>query len=266
MVDQLESIKRIWEANEELWHGKVIPSILEPLERKGGLDTNGLWEHVLATAFGRTQRTFESVQLLCNPALPRRLWEDAFILTRSHYETFVTLEWMAVKPEPRSQLLVDEYVLKMAHFLDVLGKGAGDVRPEKRLEIYREREEALKRHSRGPGTLSLMPPLNQRVGDLVEPLKRTVPNLMWEYDFYYRDVSGFAHPSGWGIVLSLSGREDSVPTVEASPRVGHNAVMLNGGWFFRILRCWNRTFKVVPDEAIDTWHKEWMLKSGLIEE
>jgi hypothetical protein len=263
-MDKLIAIKRIWEANENLWHGKIVPCILELLERKGGLDTNGLWEHVLATAFGRTQKTFESIQLLCNPALPRRLWDDAFILTRSHYETFVTLEWIAIDPESRSQLLVDEYAIKAAHFLDALGSDGQDVRPERWEEIYKDRDEALKRHSRNPGTLSFMPSLKQRVEALIEPLKRTVPNLNWEYGFYYRDVSGFSHPSGWGIVQSLSSVEGSIPTVEASPRIGYNAVMLNGGWFFRILRCWNRTFKVVADDTIDIWHREWMAKSGLL--
>jgi len=265
-ASQIEAINRIWRANEELWKGKVIPQILEPLERKGGLNTSGLWQHVLATAFGRTQKTFEAIQLLCNPSLPRRLWDDAFVLTRSHYETFVTLEWIALDPENRSQILLDEYALKSAHFLDMLGDVRKEVRPEKQAEIYKERDEALKRNSKGPGTLRLLPTLEERVRSLAEPLKSTVPHLVWEYEFYYRDVSGFAHPSGWGIVLSLSEAEDGIPTVESSPRVGHNAVNLNGGWFFRILRCWNRIFKMVSDETIDEWQKEWMIASGIVDE
>ncbi|ALA57792.1 hypothetical protein NITMOv2_1364 [Nitrospira moscoviensis] len=83
-MEAIDSIKRIWEANGVLWHRRVVPLILEPLEKRGGLDTSGLWDHVLATAFGRSQKTFESIQLLCDPALPRRFWDDAFVLTRSH--------------------------------------------------------------------------------------------------------------------------------------------------------------------------------------
>jgi hypothetical protein len=264
-MDQTEAIKRIWEANEYLWSQKIVPCILEPLERKGGLDTKVLWEHILATAFGRSLKTFESIQRLCDPALPRRLWDDAFVLTRSPYEIFVTLEWIAREPDARSEQFYDEYSLKLAHFLDLLGTERDDVSPERREEIYREREEVIKRHSRGPGTLRLLPTLEERVKDLAEPLKGKVPNLIWEYDFYYRDVSGFAHPSGWGIALSLSNPKDSVPIVEPSSRVGYFAVLLNGNWFFRILKCWNTTFKVVPDETIEQWHREWVIKSGVME-
>ena len=187
-MDQTESIKRIWEANEDFWNQKLIPFILEPLEHNGGLHTNGLWEHVLATAFGRSVKTFEAIQHLCNPSLTRRLWDDAFVLTRSHYETFITFEWIAREPETRSDLFFGEYSLKMAYFLDQLGEERDDVRPERREEILRERDEVLDRHKRRPGTLQLMPSLKDRVQSLAEPLKETVPNLEWEYEFYYRDV------------------------------------------------------------------------------
>jgi len=262
-MNQDEAIKRIWSANEDLWNHKIVSCILEPLEHKGGLNTKGPWEHVLATAFGRSLKTFEAIQLLCNPSLPRKLWDDAFVLTRSHYETFVTLEWTAVDPEARSSLLLDEYSLKMAHFLDLLGKDREDVNVERREEIYKERDSVLKRYSRGAGTQGLLPSLEKRVESLAESMKSTVPNLVWEYQFYYRDVSGFAHPSGWGITLSLSNSDGDVPVVDPSSRIGYNAVMLNGGWFFRIVRCWNRTFKVVAEDAIDKWHREWIIKSGV---
>jgi hypothetical protein len=262
IMEATTSIRRIWEANEVLWNQRVIPLILEPLEKKGGLSTSGLWNHILATAFGRSQKTFESIQILCSPSLPRRYWDDAFVLTRSHYETFITMEWIAQDPDPRSQLFWDEYALKQAHFLEALGMDRDDVRRERRDEIIRERDEALKRHGRRPGTLQLLPSLQERVRSLAEPLKKTVPNLEWEYEFYYRDVSGFAHPSGWGTALSLTNSEDSVPTVECSPRVGYNAVMLNGGWFFRILRCWNRRFRIVSEDTVDECHREWIERSG----
>jgi Family of unknown function (DUF5677) len=176
-MEALEASKRIWEANSVLWNQRVISSILEPLERKGGLDTNGLWDHVLATAFGRSQKTFESIQILCDPALPRRFWDDALVLTRSHYENFITMEWIAEDPDSRSQLFWDEYALKQAHFLEALGAERDDVRRERREEVIRERDEALKRHGRQSGTLGLLPSLQERVRSLAEPLKGTVPNL-----------------------------------------------------------------------------------------
>jgi hypothetical protein len=55
-MEAIDLIKRIWEANDVLWNRRVVPLILEPLEKKGGLDTNGLWDHVLATAFGGHRR------------------------------------------------------------------------------------------------------------------------------------------------------------------------------------------------------------------
>ena len=137
------------------------------------------------------------------------------------------------------------------------------MRPERREEIIRERDEALKRHGRGPGTLQLLPSLHERVRSLAEPLKKAVPNLESEYEVYYRDVSGFAHPSVWGTALSLNDSEDSIPTVECSPRVGYNAVMLNGGLFFRILRCWNRRFRIVSEDTVDEWHREGIERSGI---
>ncbi|ALA57795.1 DUF5677 domain-containing protein [Nitrospira moscoviensis] len=194
----------------------------------------------------------------------RNRWPDSAEYT-SHYETFITMEWIAQDTDLRSQLFWDEFALKQAHFLEALGPDRNDVRPERREEIIRERDEALKRHKRGPGTLQLLPSLQERVRSLAEPLKETVPNLEWEYEFYYRDVSGFAHPSGWGTALSLSGSDDSIPTVECSPRVGYNAVMLNGGWLFRILRCWNRKFRIVSEDTVNEWHREWAARSRVAE-
>jgi hypothetical protein len=154
----------------------------------------------------------------------------------------------------------------MAHFLDQLGTERDDIRPERREAILRERDEVLDRHKRGCGTLQLLPSLQDRVQSLVGPLKGTILNLEWEYEFYYRDVSGFAHPSGWGTALSLVNSVDSTPTVECSHRTGYNAVSLNSAWFFRILRCWNRTFLLVSNETIETWHREWVLASGIMKE
>lgn len=263
-MNQNETIKRIWEANEDLWNRTVIPLLLDPLEAKGGVETNGLWEHILVTTFGNSLKTFESIQLLCNPSLPRLLWEDAFILTRRHYETFITfitLEWIAQDSPKRSKLFMDEYFLKSAHFLDLMDEHPEEVLPEIREEIYRDRDEVLKQHSRGIGALSLLPPLEERVTSLTEPLKSREPNLEWEYQFYYRDVSGFAHPSGWGMAQSISNPNGTIPVVEPPNRIGINAVYLNGAWFFRLLKCWNRSFKVILDKTVEEWREEWFLKS-----
>lgn len=264
-MDQSEAIKRIWETNEDLWNKKIIPLLLDPLEQKGGVDTNGQWEHILVTTFGNSLKTFESIQLLCNPSLPRLFWEDAFILTRRHFETFITMEWIAQDSPKRSILFMDEYFLKSAHLIDLMDEHSQEVLPEKRKEIYRNRDEVLKRYSRGVGTLSLLPTLKERVESLTEPLRSREPNLEWEYQFYYRDVSGFAHPSGWGIAQSISNPNGTVPVVEPPNRIGFNAVYLNGAWFFRLLKCWNRTFKEVSDETVEEWHQQWQINSGVME-
>lgn len=264
-MKQIEEIKRIWKANEDVWNQKIMPLVLDPLEKKGGLGTTGPWEHVLATAFGNSLKTFESIQLLCNPSLPRLLWEDAFILTRRHYENFITLEWIAQDSPIRLTLFLDEVLLKRAHFLDLLDKSDEALRPKSSEEIYKEKEKVLKRHSRGTGTLRLMPTIEERVRSLIDPLKSREPNLEWEYKFYYRDVSGFAHLSSWGITNSLQYFEGSVSFVEPQNRIGLNAVLLNGSGLFRIMKCWNRTFKVLSEETLEQWHRLWMTRSGIEE-
>lgn len=99
------------------------------------------------------------------------------------------------------------------------------------------------------------------MNSLTAPLKNREPNLKWEYDFYYRDVSGFAHPSGWGTGQSISDPNGTVPVVEPQNRLGINAVYLNGAWFIRLLKCWNRTFNEVSTEIVEEWHQEWFIKS-----
>ena len=111
--------------------------------------------------------------------------------------------------------------------------------------------------------MHLLPSLEERVREIATPLKGIHPHLQWEYDFYYRDVSGFAHPSGWGLVLSLSGEANEVPTVEASTRNGYNALFCNGGWFFRILKGWNAVFKRFPEKVVNDWENEWAGNAGI---
>lgn len=264
-MDQSEAIKRIWETNEDLWNRKIIPLLLDPLEQKGGVDTNGQWEHILATMFGNSLKTFESIQLLCKPSLPRLFWEDAFILTRRHFETFITLEWIAQDSAKRSIVFMDEASLKSAHFLDSLDGYPKEIQPETRKKIYRDRDQVLKRYSKGKGALRLLPTLKERVESLAGPLNSREPNLEWEYEFYYRDVSGFAHPSGWGITQSLAHPNGRVSVVEPENRMGLNAVYLNGAWFIRLLKCWNKTFKEVSDATVEEWHQQWQINSRAME-
>lgn len=253
---QLAGIAQVWQANESLWNDKLIPMLLDPLEKEGGIRWAGTWEHVLAIAFGRSLKTFEAVQLLSDPRRPRSLWDDAFVLTRSLYETFVTLEWVRVSPD-RAQMVLDEFTLKLAHFAQHLRE---DLNPEQILKISTDRDAVLRHHGRGPGALSLLPSVEDRVRTIAELLKERHPNLKWEYEFYYRDVSGIAHMSGWGLVLSMSGE-----TVQSSPRTGYNAVLCNGLWIFRILNCWNRTFRRIADDTLNDWLTEWAKRAGISE-
>jgi hypothetical protein len=254
---QLDRIALVWQANEWLWNDKIVPQLLAPLEKEGGIRWTGTWEHVLVIAFGRSLKTFESVQLLSDPRRPRYLWDDAFVLTRSLYETFVTLEWARASTD-RAQMVLDEFTLKLAHFVQHLRKDR--LNPEQILEIFADRDAVIQRHGRGPGALSLLPSLEDRVRTIAESLKERHPNLEWEYESYYRDVSGIAHMSGWGLVLSMSGE-----TVRSSPRTGYNAVLCNGLWIFRILNCWNRTFRRIADDTLNDWLTEWAKRAGISE-
>lgn len=155
-------------------------------------------------------------------------------------------------------MVLDEFTLKLAHFVQHLRKDR--LNPEKILEIFADRDAVLQRHKRNPGTLSLLPSIEHRVRTIAEPLKETYADLEWEYEFYYRDVSGFAHMSGWGMVLSMSGE-----TVQSSPRTGYYAVLCNGLWLFRILKCWNRTFRRIADDTLNDWLTEWAKRAGISE-
>lgn len=252
---QLDKMELVWRANECLWNDKLSPLLLAPLEKEGGIHCTRTWEKVLAIAFGRSLETFEAVQLLSDPRRPRYLWDDAFVLTRSLYETFVTLEWARISPD-RAQMVLDEFTLKLADFVQHLRKDRLNL--EQILEIFADRDAVLRRHRRNPGTHSLLPSFKRRVKTIAEPLKKTHSNLEWEYESYYRDVSGFAHMSGWGLVLSMSGK-----TVQPSSRTGYNAVLCNSLWLFRILNCWNRTFRRIADDTLNDWLTEWATRADI---
>ena len=253
----VQKVFHIWKCNEELWSTKIEPQILAPVEKAGGVNTPGPWENVVATAFGRSLQTFQSVQLLCKPDNPLPLWADAFILTRALFETFVTLEWVDLDRESRLSLFEDEYALKLAHFYEQQGDLKEQVEKERKDHILRGKEDVVRRRACGPNRLSLIPSVKDRTTDVGNKLSRRYPHLKSQYENYYRDVSSFAHPSAWGLSCSLSEVSPTVQSVEPLPRIGFMAVFCNGGWFFNVLRCWNKVFRMVPEESIEQWSKEW---------
>jgi len=257
---QLQEVVHIWKCNEELWSTKIEPQILVPLEKAGGVKTPGPWENVVATAFGRALQTFQSIQLLCKPDNPLRLWADAFILTRILFETFVTLEWIDLDQESRLALFEDVYALKLAHFYEQLGELKEQVDKEKQKQIIQNRDEVVKRRE-CKSTAELLPSVRQRAIEVATKLPKKYPHLASQYEFYYRDVSSFAHPSAWGMVCSLSDLGGSLQSVEPSPQTGFKAVFCNGGWFFNVLKIWNEVFGAVPGNTVEQWFKEWTYKA-----
>lgn len=253
---------QLWTVNDDLWNKTILPLLLIPLEEKGGVHTTGLWKHIVATTFGNAIETFQAVHILCNPSHSRQYWRDAYVLTRSNFEAFVTLEWIAVDPDSRSSRFMDEFTLKQAHFLDMLEDEKEKVDPSKRLVIYQQRDEVLAKYSRGPGTLNLMPSLEERVRS--PEVKAKYQKILWEYDMYYRDVSSFSHPSGWGLFSRATDLNQPVMYIESTPEIGFKALLCNVGWFFRILDCFNRVFQVVPSPLIQGWHDTWTKQAAAL--
>jgi len=251
----LRDVRRFWVANELLRHEKVAP-VLDTVNKGGGVSAKSVWDYIVSFAFGRSWETFQAIQTLCNPDQKPNFWADGFILTRPLFETFVTLEWIAADTIPRAELFRDEYILKEAYLFEHLEEQQERVRPEKQQEIQRLKAEVLTRHNRGPGTLSLVPSMEQRVRDIAGPLEDIYPNLSWEYEVYYRDVSGFAHPSAWGTMSFI--RSTATPLrAESTPEIGRKAVFCNGEWFLRVINRWNAVFQVCSREQISSWHAQW---------
>lgn len=255
--DSVNKVDRLWKHNESLWKDKLEPKILIPLENAGGVDTSGIWHHILSAAFGRTLETFQAVQRLCAPTQQRQFWADAFVLTRQHFEALVTLEWIAQDPAVRSQTFLDELALKEARILETLGDKAIEVSEHKRDRILKECANVEKRHGVGPGRSSLLPRVKAMVDQLAAPLSNKYPHLKWEYDMYYRDVSGFAHPSAWGLMQTITGSEAETLKIESTLQVGEKALLWNGGWFLRLVRVFNDEFKIIPEAEVIQWQEEW---------
>jgi hypothetical protein len=248
-------LRRLWDNNQRLWDERVDSEFLVPLDARGGLTIEREEDAVAITALGPSMETFRAVQRLCDPRVDEAFWADGFVLTRSLFETFVTLEWIELDRKERAQRFQDDYVLKTVHFMKMVGED--QVRPEKRAEIRSQHDDVMRRRGCGPDKQSLLPSLVERAREVATKLPTEQPHLQWEYDMYYRDVSGFAHSSGWGMWSTLP-RKGGPIELKANPTVGVKALMCNGAWFLRVIRVWNKVAGVLPDEQIRRWEDEWM--------
>jgi hypothetical protein len=158
---------------------------------------------------------------------------------------------------------LDEQALKKAQFLEVLGENSGKIPIDRRTEIVQERAEIERKYKLKPGTRSIMPRIQPMVDEVAMLRRDMYPNLRLEYDLYYRDVSGFAHPSAWGFTQSMTESDGGLLTIESTPKVGEKALLSNGGWFLRILRRFNNVCKVVPDAEVTGWQEQWARSVGL---
>lgn len=197
-------LRQQWDNNQRLWDERVTKDLLIPLDARGGLRIQQEEDAVAITALGPSMETFRAVQRLCDPRADEALWADGFVLTRNLFETSVTLEWIKLDRKERAQLFQDDFVLKRVHFMKMVGDD--QVRPEKRAEICSQHEDVIRRRGCGPDKQSLLPHLAERVREVATSIPTEQPPLQWEYDMYYRDVSGFAHPSGWGMWSTLPRR------------------------------------------------------------
>lgn len=247
-------LKRLWDNNDKLWEERVNKELLIPLDARGGFTIQQDEDGVTITALGPAMETFRAVQVLCNPHVIEAFWADGFVLTRNLFETFVTLEWIELDRKERAQLYKDEYVLKMAHFLRMVGKK--EVRPEKLKEIHEWHEDVIRRRKCGHGKQMLLPNLAERTREVATKLPSEYPRLQWEYDMYYRDVSAYAHSSGWGLWSTLP-RNEGPLEMKSNPQLGIRALMCNGAWLLRVIRVWNKVSLVLPDFQLKTWEAEW---------
>jgi len=252
-----QGVDRIRAANERLWQERVSP-LLTALDESGRIVLRTDWERILAFAFDRSIEVFHAVQLLCHPDNRADYWVSGLVLTRSNYETFVTLEWIVQDTEARVRLFLDEDILMAAHFVDhIPEEHLGLVRPESREEITRRRAEVLDRRQLGAGRLRVLPSIEERVRTITPTLHHVYPDLLWEYEVYYRDVSGFSHPSAWGMISFFDPPPRGPIRIETPPDVGRRALLSNGEWFLRILNRWNTVFEGVPSATLTEWQGEW---------
>jgi hypothetical protein len=258
----MDHLVKLWDNNQTLWSEFINKEILIPLDQRGGLKLNEDDDGITATSFAASLETFQAVQLLCNPRADQQFWANGFVLTRNTFETFVTLQWIHLDRKERSALFRDEYVLKMAHFLRLVDKEKAvvhyekaEVRPEKRAEILSWHQEVINRRKCSPDKQKLLPDLQERVREIA-PKATRYQNLEWEYEVYYRDVSSFSHPSGWGLWSNLPMGKGPIE-MKSSPAIGVKALTCNGGWFLRVLWIWNEVFQVVPQNLIRQWESRW---------
>ncbi len=250
----VSQLKGLWDNNNRLWEEHVNKELLIPLDARGGLRIHQDEDGVAITALGPAMETFRAVQVLCSPQATEAFWADGFVLTRNLFETFVTLEWIELDRKERAQLYKDEYVLKIAHFSRMVGEKG--VRPEKLIEIRGWHEDVINRRKCGPDKQVLLPNLAERTRDVATKLSGEYPHLQWEYDMYYRDVSAYAHSSGWGLWSTLASSEGPLE-IKTNPQLGIRALMCNGAWLLRVIRVWNKVSLVLPDSQLKAWETEW---------
>lgn len=144
----------------------------------------------------------------------------------------------------------------MAHFLRMLTDKTV-VSSEKQKEIEGWHRDVMARHHCDPTKQKLLPSIEKRVNEVAAQLSAECPHLQFHYEMYYRDVSGFAHSSAWGIMSRLPRSTSGPIEATADPSLGIQALMTNGEWFLRVLWAWNKVAKVLTEEQIQGWQKEW---------
>jgi len=241
-----KDVIRVWAANESLLRERIHPLVIEPLSRPPGLPSKNDWDYILATYLARCFDTFRAIHILCNPNMEAKLWIDADILSRSMFEVDVTLRWC--------RKFLNDYHLKVARVFEALpGPQKSEVARERQTQIGEREASVLQTYNRGPGTMSVMVGLEQICRELSEGEKE--PNLLWEYNAYYREVSSFAHPTMWHL-FSYRAKLFPITEVAPPPEAGYRALLVSGGCFLRILGRWNRHFRRMPASQPGEWLTE----------
>lgn len=242
----IEDVERVWEANRVL-REKVQPYLTPTF------DTKSKFQHTVAVAFGRTLETFQAVQLLCNPNSSPVYWIEGFILTRSLFETYVTLRWISLDATARTQQFLDEFHLKVERAIRISVRERDSFTAEQQKNVVQTSTEVRRRYGLGKGASRLMPGIEPMVREIDKGSAGST-NLCDEYERYYRDVSQFVHLSSWGLFHCLV--QDDVAEFQ-TPDVGVKAVFQNGRLFVRLLAQWNDIFKVMSDSALQRLLDEW---------
>lgn len=251
--DKLAELRTVWAKNDELLRN--LTSHLERIKENGGIPQQNQYQGIVGLAFGRALETFSAVQHLCNPNQSSPFWVDGFVLTRTLFETWLTLLWIEQESTDRGQRFDDDFRLKQAHILERLTSSKRPVSPDEQEMIFRARNEVVTRRCCAPGKIRLMPGVEKMVKELASKVAAQYPDLEWEYEVYYRYASGFSHLSGWSMTAVQV--EQGKVFIQSPPREGLNALRCGGLWFFRLLIEWNKAFGVLDWDVVEKWLKEW---------